>query len=96
MSGKSDKRRPPAGLARVGASFKALRKRLRWTQQALATRAHVSRDTIHRLERGQAVDLSSLVALLGAIGQQVAFEEVPQLRAADIRRKFAHLHEDED
>jgi len=56
----------------------------------------VSRDTIHRLERGQAVDLSSLVALLGAIGQQVAFEEVPQLRAADIRRKFAHLHEDED
>lgn len=96
MSDKSGKRRRPGGLARVGASFKDLRKRLAWTQQTLAARAQVSRDTIHRLERGEAVDLSSLVALLSAMGHQVAFEAVPQLRAADIRRKFAHLHEDDD
>ena len=96
MSDKSVKRSPPGGITRVGTSFKELRKRLNWTQQALAARAHVSRDTIHRLERGEVVDLSSLVALLGAMGHQVAFEPRPQLRASDIRRKFAHLHEDDD
>lgn len=96
MSDKSDKSRHSGNVERVGAAFKELRKRLSWTQQALAARAHVSRDTIHRLERGEVVDLSSLVALLGAMGQQVAFEPKPQVRAADMRRKFAHLHEDED
>lgn len=89
MSDKSVKRRD---LTRVGAAFKELRKRLKWTQQALAARAQVSRDTIHRLERGEVVDLSSLSALLGAMGQQIAFEARPQIRAADIRRKFPHLY----
>ena len=92
MSDKSVKSRIPG----VGASFKDLRRRLGWTQQALSARARISRDTIHRLERGEGVDLSSLVALLGAMGQQVAFEPLPQLRAADVRRKFAHLHEEDD
>lgn len=92
MYDKSDNRHLP----RVGAAFKELRKRLAWTQQALAARAHVSRDTIYRLERGEVIDLSSLVALLGAMGHQVAFAPTPQVRASDIRRKFAHLHEDDD
>ena len=95
MSDKSDKRTRPHGFTRVGTSFRELRKRLSWTQLALAARAHVSRDTIHRLERGEVVDLLSLVKLLGAMGQQVAFEVQPQIRARDIRRKFAHLHEDD-
>ena len=96
MSDKSVIRPIPQGVPRVGLGFRALRKRLEWTQQALAARAHISRDTIHRLERGEVVDLSSLVALLGAMGQQLSFEAVHQLRAADIRRKFAHLHEDDE
>lgn len=74
----------------------ALRQQLGWTQLALAARARISRDTIHRLERGRVIDVSSLIALLGAMGQRVAFEEKPQLRAADIRRKFAPLHEDDE
>ena len=96
MSDKSDKRGAPAGLPRVGAAFRRLRKERGWTQQALAARSRVSRDTIHRLERGQVVDLSSLVALLAAMGQQLAFEAQPTLRASDIRRKFAHLHQEDD
>ncbi|MBX7113048.1 MAG: helix-turn-helix transcriptional regulator [Myxococcaceae bacterium] len=73
-----------------------MRQQLGWTQLALAARARISRDTIHRLERGRVIDVSSLIALLGAMGQRVAFEEKPQLRAADIRRKFAPLHEDDE
>ncbi len=96
MSGKSVRPRPRGALQRVGTAFRDLRKRLGWTQQALSARARVSRDTIHRLERGDVVDLSSLVALLSAMGHQLAFEAVPQIRASDIRRKFAHLHEDDD
>jgi transcriptional regulator with XRE-family HTH domain len=96
MSDKSDRHRTNTEVEQVGAAFKGLRQRLSWTQQALAVRARVSRDTIHRLERGGVVDLSSLVALLGAMGQQIGFEAKSQLRAADMRRKFAHLHQDED
>jgi DNA-binding XRE family transcriptional regulator len=81
-------------LRRLAGDFRALRLRLGWTQQALAKRAGVSRDTIHRLERDGLVELVSLVALLEAMGQQVTFAARPLIRAADMRREFAHLHED--
>jgi DNA-binding XRE family transcriptional regulator len=81
-------------LRRLAGDFRALRLRLGWTQLALAKRAGVSRDTIHRLERDGLVELVSLVALLEAMGQQVTFAARPLIRAADMRREFAHLHED--
>ena len=81
-------------LRRVAAEFRALRRRLGWTQQALARRAKVSRDTIHRLERDGLVELASLVALLDAMGQQLDFTPRRRVRASDMRREFAHLHED--
>ncbi|HEU0204731.1 MAG TPA: helix-turn-helix domain-containing protein [Burkholderiaceae bacterium] len=77
--------RRAALLGEAGASFRALRKRLGWTQKALAERARVSRDTIHRLERGEVVDLSSPLALLDAMGQRLAFEPKQTLRAEDMR-----------
>lgn len=81
-------------LRDLGARFKALRRSLKWTQARLSERAQVSRDTIHRLERGEVVDLSSLTKLLEAMGQRVAFEERPALRAADMRRLFPEVHEE--
>lgn len=81
-------------LRRLAADFRALRRRLGWTQLALAARAGVSRDTIHRLERDGLVELASLAALLEAMGQRVTFAPRPRIRAADMRRDFAHLHED--
>lgn len=86
---------PVLALRRLGGDFRALRRRLGWTQQALAARAGLSRDTIHRLERDGLVELGSLVALLEAMGQRVTFAPRPRIRAADMRRDFAHLHEDE-
>ncbi len=83
-------------LRDLGARFRALRKEKRWTQSALAARARISRDTIHRLERGEVVDASSLVTLLNAMGQRLSFEPRPALRAADMRRMFAEVHEEGD
>ena len=93
MSEKMDKKRL---LADLGIRFRALREELKWTQQRLAARAGVSRDTIHRLERGEAVDASSLTRLLEAMGQRLTFERKPALRAADMRRLFPEFHEDQD
>ncbi len=83
-------------VAHIGSSFRALRLGQGWTQTALAQRARVSRDTINRLERGHVVGLASLAALLGAMGFQLAFEPVKRLRASDMRREFAHVHEETD
>lgn len=93
MSDKMDKRRL---LSDLGTRFRALRKELKWTQQRLSTRAGVSRDTIHRLERGAVVDASSLTRLLDAMGQRIAFEKKPALRGADMRRLFPEVHEESD
>ena len=93
MSDKMDKRRLVTDL---GARFRALREELKWTQQRLSTRAGVSRDTIHRLERGEVVDASSLTRLLDAMGQRITFEKKPALRAADMRRLFPEVHEEGD
>ena len=90
----SDRRQE--AVARIGASFRELRLKQGWTQSALANRAKVSRDTINRLERGQVVGLASLVALLDAMGFRLAFEPAKRLRAADMRRLFAHVHEEGD
>jgi len=93
MSDKMDKKRL---LSDLGTRFRALRKELKWTQQRLSARAGVSRDTIHRLERGEVVDASSLTRLLDAMGQRIAFEKKPALRAADMRRLFPEVHEEGD
>lgn len=92
MSGMADKR--TSLLADLGRRFRALREAHGWTQQRLSAAARVSRDTIHRLERGDVVDASSLVALLDAMGQRLAFEPKPALRPADMRRLFPEVHED--
>lgn len=81
-------------LKDLGSRFRALRRELKWTQQRLSARARVSRDTIHRLERGAVVDASSLARLLAAMGYRISFEREPALRAADMRRLFADVHED--
>ncbi len=81
-------------MRELGGRFRSLRKQLEWTQLRLSARARVSRDTIHRLERGEVVDASSLARLLDAMGHRIAFEKKPALRAADMRKLFPDVHED--
>jgi len=91
MSDMADK---SALLKDLASRFRALRKELRWTQERLSRQAHVSRDTVHRLEHGQVIDASSLALLLDALGYRLSFEKRPALRAADMRRLFPDVHED--
>jgi transcriptional regulator with XRE-family HTH domain len=93
MSDEMDKK---TLLKDLGTRFRALREELKWTQQRLSARSGVSRDTIHRLERGEVVDASSLTRLLAAMGQRITFEKKPALRAADMRRLFPDVHEEGD
>lgn len=93
MSDKMDKK---TLLKDLGTRFRALREELEWTQQRLSASSGVSRDTIHRLERGEVVDASSLARLLDAMGRRLGFEQKPALRAADMRRLFPDVHEDDE
>jgi len=83
-------------LVEAGARFRALRKELAWSQSELARRSGVSRDTMNRFEKGGSIELASLAAMLNAMGQRLAFAARHDLRAADMRRKFAHIHEERD
>jgi transcriptional regulator with XRE-family HTH domain len=96
MSAMSGKLLPDQRLAALGQRFRELRRQQHWTQSDLAARAGVSRDTVHRLEHGAVVDVSSLTALLAAMGHQLAFVETPRLSAAGMRQRFAHIHEEGD
>lgn len=89
----ADKRASP--YRDLGLRFRELRQARKWTQLRLSAAACVSRDTIHRLERGEAVDVSSLFRLVDAMGYRITFEPKPALPAADMRRLFPEVHEDD-
>jgi len=52
-SGASKKRGPPTLSAAFGVLILAHRKRLRWSQEELAGRAHIAPITVGRIERGE-------------------------------------------
>lgn len=91
MNVMSDKYRG-AQLAEAGTAFRDLRRELKWTQQALSKRSRISRDTIHRFEKGGPIELVSLLALLNSMGYRLTFVPREHVRAEDMRRKFAHIH----
>jgi transcriptional regulator with XRE-family HTH domain len=92
MSDKSDSA-AEAVLAELGQVVRATRIAKHLTQAELSARSGLSRDTVSRLERGAPVDTSTLARLATALGCRIELRRI-QWRAADIRRKYAHLHED--
>jgi len=80
-------------LIQLGEQIRSARRSARLTQDALRARAGISRDTLSRLERGEPVDTSTLIKILSALGLRIELSQ-QQLRAADMRRKYAHLHEE--
>ncbi len=78
--------------------LKALRQspERRWSQSDLAHAAGLSRDPVTRLESGRDVSLTTALALIRALGYQVRLEPKGPLRAADMRRLFAHVHAEAD
>lgn len=59
----------------------------------LARRTGRSRDTLHRLERGEDVSVSTLLSVLAALGHGLALEPAGLPSLEDMRRRFA---EDDD
>jgi transcriptional regulator with XRE-family HTH domain len=84
---------PSNQLLELGEIVRSARRAARMTQVDLCGRAGIARDTLSRLERGETVDSSTLVRVLSAMGMRITVEKM-QLRAADMRRKYAHVHDD--
>lgn len=83
-------------LRQLGASLRELRKAARLTQSDLVARIGISRDTLSRVENGASAETALVQRIAAALGCRLTIERAP-LRAADMRRKFAHLHgEDAD
>jgi transcriptional regulator with XRE-family HTH domain len=90
----SDKK-PLQGLLELGDRIRSARREAKVTQADLSKRAGIARDTLSRLERGEPVDTPTLMHVLSALGHRLELQRI-RLRAADMRRKYAHLHGDEE
>ena len=55
----------------------------------VAARAGRSRTVLHKLEHGQDVTVSSLLAILGAMGLCITLEKAGMPTLADMQRRFA-------
>jgi transcriptional regulator with XRE-family HTH domain len=84
---------PSKQLLELGERVRSARRAAHLTQVDLCGRAGIARDTLSRLERGETVDTSTLARVLSAMGMRINVEKT-QLRAADMRRKYAHVHDD--
>lgn len=62
----------------------------------VAARAARSRTVLHKLEHGQDVTVSSLLAILGAMGLCITLEKAGMPTLADMQRRFAEDFEDDD
>ncbi len=61
----------------------------------VAARAGRSRTVLHKLEHGQDVTVSSLLAILAAMGLCITLEKAGMPTLADMQRRFAEDFEDE-
>jgi transcriptional regulator with XRE-family HTH domain len=98
MSDTEDAAKPSElqfALASLGNNVRRERKRRKMTQTNLCGEAGVSRDTLSRLERGEAVDTTSLMRIVLALRCELSLAK-SMLSAAGQRRRYAHLHADEE
>jgi transcriptional regulator with XRE-family HTH domain len=84
-----------SALVDLGLRLKEQRKAANLTQAALSARVGISRDTLSRAENGDSVETALVQRLAEALGCRLTLERAP-LRAADMRRKYAHLHSEDE
>ena len=77
----------------LGACLRMRRRALGMGKSALAARAGKVREVVYRLEAGEDVTVSSLMAVLGALGLVLRVEPAGLPTAAEVARRFA---EDDD
>jgi HTH-type transcriptional regulator / antitoxin HipB len=81
-------------LAELGQAVRDARLAARMTTVEVAKNSGRSRDVLHRLENGQDVSASSLLAILAAIGRHIELAAVTRPTLSDMQRRFAHLQGD--
>jgi transcriptional regulator with XRE-family HTH domain len=94
MSDMADKGLPAESQRQLGKQIRELRLQQGVSQTALSKMSGLSRDTLHRLERGDVVDVRSLLKAVRALGYEIRLTPTAPIRASDMRRRFAHIHEE--
>jgi len=77
----------------LGAQLRTQRRALKLSKSELANRAGKVREVVFRLEAGQDSTVSSLLAVLGALGLAMRLERVGLPSAQEVARRF---QEDDD
>jgi predicted transcriptional regulator len=77
----------------LGRQLREQRKSLGMSKSGLAAKAGKVRDVVYRLEAGDDTTVSSLMAVLGALGLAVRLERVGMPSAQEVARRF---QEDDD
>jgi HTH-type transcriptional regulator / antitoxin HipB len=81
-------------LAELGQAVRDARLAAGLTTVEVARESGRSRDVLHRLENGQDVSASSLLAILTAIGRRIELAVAMRPTLGDMQRRFAHLQDD--
>lgn len=77
----------------LGAQLREHRKALKMSKSELAKKAGKVREVVYRLESGDDTTVSSLMAVLGALGLSLRLERVGLPSAQEVARRF---QEDDD
>ena len=80
-------------LDELGRELSERRKALRMSQRGLAEKSGKVREVMHRLETGQDTTVSSLLAVLSALGLALHLESVGLPTSAEVASRF---EEDDD
>jgi HTH-type transcriptional regulator/antitoxin HipB len=93
MSFMKDVIRLPSDLGRA---VRLERKASKMKAIDVALRAGRARDVLYRLEQGDDVTVSSLLAILGAMGLTIRLERVGMPTLEEVQQRFGSLDEDDD
>ncbi|MBB4844204.1 transcriptional regulator with XRE-family HTH domain [Paucibacter oligotrophus] len=93
MSFMKDVIRLPSDLGRA---LMLERKARKMKATDIALRAGRARDVLYRLEQGEDVTLSSLMAILGAMGLTIRLERAGMPTLEEVQRRFGSVDEDGD
>ena len=93
MSAMTDTSRFPGELGRL---LKARRQELGLTIKDLSQRAGKVREVIYRIEAGEDVTLSSLMAVLSALGLVMRLEQARMPTMEEVAARFRLGEEDKD
>jgi transcriptional regulator with XRE-family HTH domain len=81
-------------LAELGQAVRAARLAAGLTTVEVARDSGRSRDVLHRLENGQDVSASSLLAILAAMQRRLELASVARPTLSDMQRRFSHVQDD--